>query len=102
MMNKVKLRASGYTWLCPECKTENYTGPAPEEVRCEGCKGIFFVSDLSHRRKRKSVGKMAYSDNGRGGSKESVQSEFQGRLFPSESDSESDLYDFDEKEDIPF
>ena len=98
MINKVKLKASGYTWQCPECKRQNYTGPAPEEVHCEGCKGVFYVSDLSHRWERKSVETAAHSDNGRRRSEESSQPELQARLFPSESD----LYDFDENEDIPF
>jgi hypothetical protein len=97
MTNKVKLEASGYTWECPECKRHNYTGPAPEEVCCEGCKGVFRVSDLSHRRSRSSA-EMAHSDNGRRKPKEGVPPELQARLFPSESDD----HDFDESNDIPF
>ena len=51
-MTNVVLRASGYTWKCPECDRENYTGPAPEMVRCEGCKGEFEVKELHHRRSK--------------------------------------------------
>lgn len=49
-MTAVGLRASGYTWRCPECGRENYTGPAPTEVQCRGCNGEFGVKDLHHRR----------------------------------------------------
>jgi hypothetical protein len=76
----------------------HYTGPAPEEVRCEGCKGVFYVSDLSHRRERKSIEIAAHSDNGRRRSEESTQPELQARLFPAESDH----LNFDESDDIPF
>lgn len=51
-MTTVVLRASGYTWKCPECNRENYTGPAPDMVQCEGCKGEFDVKDLHHRRSK--------------------------------------------------
>ena len=49
-MTEVVLRASGYTWKCPECGRENYTGPAPMSVRCRACHGEFEVKDLHHRR----------------------------------------------------
>jgi DNA-directed RNA polymerase subunit RPC12/RpoP len=49
-MTAVVLRASGYTWKCPECGRENYTGPAPAAVRCKGCNGEFEVKELHHRR----------------------------------------------------
>jgi hypothetical protein len=49
-MIAVVLRASGYTWKCPECGRENYTGPAPEAVHCHGCNGEFEVKELHHRR----------------------------------------------------
>ena len=49
-MTAVVLRASGYTWKCPECGRENYTGPAPAAVQCKGCNGEFEVKDLHHRR----------------------------------------------------
>jgi len=49
-MTSVVLRSSGYTWKCPECHRENYTGPAPAAVRCEGCHGEFEVKELHHRR----------------------------------------------------
>lgn len=49
-MTAVVLRASGYTWKCPECGRENYTGPAPESVGCKRCHGEFQVKELHHRR----------------------------------------------------
>lgn len=49
-MTGVVLRASGYTWKCPECGRENYTGPAPEAVRCKRCHGEFQVREFHHRR----------------------------------------------------
>ena len=49
-MTAVVLRASGYTWRCPECQRENYTGPAPAVARCTGCHGEFAVEQLRHRR----------------------------------------------------
>ena len=49
-MTSVILRSSGYTWKCPECARENYTGPAPESVRCGQCNGEFQVKELHHRR----------------------------------------------------
>ena len=45
-MTRVILRASGYTWKCPECDRENYTGPAPDMVQCEQCNGEFEVKEL--------------------------------------------------------
>jgi DNA-directed RNA polymerase subunit RPC12/RpoP len=50
-MTTVVLRASGYTWKCPECGRENYTGPAPGSVRCGQCNGEFQVKGLHHRRR---------------------------------------------------
>jgi hypothetical protein len=49
-MTEVVLRASGYTWKCPECRRDNYTGPAPVSVKCKACHGEFEVKDLHHRR----------------------------------------------------
>lgn len=49
-MTAVKLKASGYTWRCPECQVENYTGAAPATVRCSKCHGAFGVGSLVHRR----------------------------------------------------
>jgi hypothetical protein len=49
-MTAVVLRASGYTWQCPECGRGNYTGPAPAAVQCKDCHGEFEVKDLRHRR----------------------------------------------------
>ena len=51
-MTTVVLRASGYTWKCPECTRENYTGSAPAMVQCEQCNGEFEVKDLHHRRSK--------------------------------------------------
>lgn len=48
-MTEVKLRASGYTWSCPECSRENYTGAAPTRVACAGCHAEFPVHELTHR-----------------------------------------------------
>ncbi len=60
-MTSIALRASGYTWTCPECGRENYTGAAPATVRCTGCNGQFDVKELQHRRvetnSRKNRGK---------------------------------------------
>jgi hypothetical protein len=48
---KVHLRASGYTWRCPECdEKDNYTGAPPAKVVCKRCKAVFDVGDLRHRR----------------------------------------------------
>jgi len=49
-MSAVVLRASGYTWRCPECGRDNYTGAAPTAVRSKGCNGEFEVKELHHRR----------------------------------------------------
>jgi len=51
-MTYVVLRASGYTWKCPECDRDNYTGPAPAMVQCEKCNGEFEVKELNHRRSK--------------------------------------------------
>jgi len=51
-MTNVNLKASGYTWRCPECRGENYTGAAPSSVCCSTCNGTFDVKSLVHRRKR--------------------------------------------------
>ena len=52
-MTSVNLKASGYTWCCPECQAENYTGAAPLEVCCGKCNGMFDVMSLLHRRRKK-------------------------------------------------
>jgi hypothetical protein len=49
-MSDIVLRASGYTWKCPECGRSNYTGPAPEHVHCKASNGEFGVRGLHHRR----------------------------------------------------
>lgn len=51
-MTRVNLKASGYTWRCPECKQNNYTGAAPSSVSCSKCNGLFNVKSLMHRRER--------------------------------------------------
>jgi hypothetical protein len=51
-MTSVNLKASGYTWRCPECQCENYTGAAPSSVCCSKCDGTFDVMSLAHRHKR--------------------------------------------------
>jgi hypothetical protein len=48
-MTSVTLHASGYTWNCPECGRENYTGAAPASVHCAKCNGDFQVQSLHHR-----------------------------------------------------
>ena len=48
-MRTVKLVASGYTWICPECSGENYTGAAPAQVMCEHCQAQFSVVGFTHR-----------------------------------------------------
>jgi len=55
-MTAVVLRASGYTWKCPECGRENYTGPAPAAVHCKGCNGEFEVKEVHHRRAENEPG----------------------------------------------
>lgn len=52
-MTAVNLKASGYTWRCPECRAENYTGAAPSSVCCSKCNGLFDVGSLVHRRQQK-------------------------------------------------
>lgn len=52
-MTSVNLKASGYTWRCPECESENYTGAAPSSVCCSNCNGMFDVRSLLHRRRKK-------------------------------------------------
>ena len=61
-MKTIRLRASGYTWDCPECGCENYAGAAPEEVACEGCHARFAVSALVHRRAVRSEEQMSLFD----------------------------------------
>lgn len=51
-MTAVNLKASGYTWRCPECRAENYTGAAPSGVCCSKCNGLFDVGSLVHRRQQ--------------------------------------------------
>jgi hypothetical protein len=46
----IVLTASGYTWICPECGRENYTGAAPGLVSCLGCKAEWPVIRLAHRK----------------------------------------------------
>jgi len=48
-MRTVKLVASGYTWICPECSGENYTGAATTHVMCEHCQAQFAVAGFTHR-----------------------------------------------------
>ena len=48
-MRNVSITASGYTWACPECTSENYTGAAPQQVVCDRCQAQFEVADRLHR-----------------------------------------------------
>ena len=48
-MRKISITASGYTWTCPECTSENYTGAAPQQVVCDRCQAQFEVADWLHR-----------------------------------------------------
>ena len=63
-MTSVNLKASGYTWRCPECHGENYTGAAPSVVICSKCNGTFDVKTLVHRRKRENVPSSQILSNG--------------------------------------
>jgi len=63
-MTKVNLRASGYTWKCPECEEkDNYTGAPPEKVTCKNCKGEFEVGELCHRRRASKKGEEKNQSN---------------------------------------
>lgn len=62
-MTAVTLKASGYTWRCPECGEFNYTGAAPVEVRCSKCNGEFEVGSLLHRHKKESFVQKSLFDN---------------------------------------
>jgi len=48
-MRNVSIMASGYTWTCPECGSENYIGAAPQQVACDRCQAQFEVADQLHR-----------------------------------------------------
>ena len=48
-MTTVQLKASGYSWRCPECDEGNYTGEAPQQVVCRRCQAEFLVAGLAHR-----------------------------------------------------
>ena len=48
-MRNVSITASGYTWTCPECGSQNYTGAAPQQVVCDRCQAQFEVADRLHR-----------------------------------------------------
>ena len=48
-MTTVQLKASGYSWRCPECDEGNYTGEAPQQVVCRSCQAEFLVAGLAHR-----------------------------------------------------
>jgi len=48
-MRKVSIIASGYTWTCPECGSDNYIGAAPQQVVCDRCHAQFEVADRVHR-----------------------------------------------------
>jgi hypothetical protein len=98
-MTSVNLKASGYTWRCPECKQDNYTGAAPSSVSCSKCNGLFSVKSLVHRRERgKEVSSGDALPEGiskrRGGNSRSGQQ----TLFEFSQDSQSQSSD----EDIPF
>lgn len=47
-MTTVQLKASGYSWRCPECDENNYTGEAPQQVVCRSCQAEFLVAGLAH------------------------------------------------------
>jgi hypothetical protein len=95
-MKTVKLKASGYTWNCPECRKANYVGPAGITVQCEACNGKFAVAKIVHRRANGSPSQPP-ADNQRG--KEPDQINFQPNLFPAQkrTNSKGDMDD-----DIPF
>ena len=97
-MDIVTLKASGYTWKCPECNRENYTGPAPAEVRCKSCNGSFRVGDLSHRKIGMSKAKAAIFNNGRKANESKGNAEFQTSLFPTGENTHT----VDGSDDIPF
>ena len=88
-MTSVNLKASGYTWRCPECKAENYTGAAPSTVGCSKCHGTFDVKSLVHRRQKENVLSPQGGGNSRGG---------QQTLFDLVQDPRSSRSD----DDIPF
>ena len=95
-MKTVKLKASGYTWNCPECKKVNYVGPAGITVQCEACKGKFAVAKIVHRRANGPPSQPPV-DNQRG--KEPDQTNLQPSLFSVQkrTNSKGDMDD-----DIPF
>ncbi len=98
-MTSVNLRASGYTWHCPECESENYTGAAPSAVCCSKCNGTFDVKSLVHRRKKAkspSSGGALPTDisKGQGGNSRSGQQ----KLFDIIQDPQNHSSD----DDIPF
>lgn len=43
--NQVRLEASGYDWLCPNCTEDNNTPGITEKVTCKACGGIYEVYD---------------------------------------------------------
>lgn len=65
-MTSVNLKASGYTWRCPECRAENYTGAAPSAVCCSKCNGTFDVRSLVHRRQKTYCPSAQKGSNSRG------------------------------------
>jgi len=98
-MTSVNLKASGYTWRCPECRFENYTGAAPSAVCCSKCNGAFDVRYLVHRRQKEKgpssegVLRMVISERDGGNSRSGQQT-----LFDSFQDPKSHSHD----DDIPF
>lgn len=52
-MNKptVDLVASGYEWVCPNCRRCNREIEISEEVTCQHCEHTFEVGDVHHATK---------------------------------------------------
>lgn len=47
-MKTVELIASGYEWMCPECKKMYKEIEVPEFVECKKCGKLFKVEDYYH------------------------------------------------------
>ena len=66
-MRVVSLAASGYTWTCPECGFDNYTGAAPRQVVCARCQAQFEVARMRHRMAASQDGQLGLFDAGEEG-----------------------------------
>jgi hypothetical protein len=69
-MKGVRLQASGYTWSCPECEKENYTGSAPPSVICALCKAEYPVAELLHNSDRAEASQPSFFGPDGAGSEE--------------------------------